>query len=376
MAMTRQALEVNDTDAAVRLYMALELSDGRWKVVVGDNSRAPSQHSVGAGEALALLALIEKAKKRCGLDGATPVVSCYEAGRDGFWLHRWLVEHGVANVVVDSSSIEVNRRQRRAKSDRLDALKLYEMLVRYFGGERRVWQVVRVPTVQEEDARRPHRERERLQRERNAHLNRICSLALLHNVRLQRQRGMQVQVAALEGRVPTALLNELRRECERLQLIERQMRELAAAIDAQAESLLEQQGPLAALMKVRSIGIKSAWILVNELFGWRRFNNRREVAGCVGLTPTPYDSGGSTREQGISKAGNRRLRALLVELAWLWLRHQPQSALSLWFGERFAGGGKRMRRIGIVAMARRLLVALWRYVQHGVIPAGAQLKAA
>ncbi|HEX2825720.1 MAG TPA: IS110 family transposase [Burkholderiales bacterium] len=376
MAMTRQALEVNDTDAAVRLYMALELSDGKWKVVVGDNSRAPSQHSVGAGEALALLALIEKAKKRCGLDGATPVVSCYEAGRDGFWLHRWLVEHGVANVVVDSSSIEVNRRQRRAKSDRLDALKLYEMLVRYFGGERRVWQVVRVPTVQEEDARRPHRERERLQRERNAHLNRICSLALLHNVRLQRQRGMQVQVAALEGRVPTALLNELRRECERLQLIERQMRELAAAIDAQAESLLEQQGPLAALMKVRSIGIKSAWILVNELFGWRRFNNRREVAGCVGLTPTPYDSGGSTREQGISKAGNRRLRALLVELAWLWLRHQPQSALSLWFGERFAGGGKRMRRIGIVAMARRLLVALWRYVQHGVIPAGAQLKAA
>ena len=187
---------------------------------------------------------------------------------------------------------------------------------------------------------------------------------------------MQAQIKELEARLPPALWSELQRECERLQLIDKQMKELNAAIEAQVQSLLEHQPPLAALMRLRSIGIKSAWILVHELFGWRRFNNRRELAGCVGLTPTPYNSGSSTREQGISKAGNRRLRALLVELAWLWLRHQPQSALSLWFGQRFAGGGKRMRRIGIVAMARRLLVALWRYVEDGMIPAGAQLKAA
>ena len=373
--MTRQALERNDTDATVRLYMALELADAKWKVAIGDGRRAPSQHSVSAGAASELLELIEKAKKRCALSGAVPVVSCYEAGREGFWLHRWLVEHGVGNVVVDSSSIEVNRRQRRAKSDRLDAAKLYEMLGRYLRGEKRVWQVLRVPTVQEEDARRPHRERERLQRERNAHLNRICSLGLLHNERLERQ-GMRAQIQALEGRVPRALWVELQRECERLQLVERQLGELEAEIEAQVQEQLQHQPPLAALLRLRSIGIKSAWILVHELFGWRHFNNRRELAGCVGLTPTPYDSGSSTREQGISKAGNRRLRALLVELAWLWLRHQPQSALSAWFGQRFASGGKRMRRIGIVALARRLLVALWRYVQDGVIPAGARLKAA
>lgn len=374
--MTRQALEMNDTEVTARLYMALELADDKWKVVIGDNRRAPSRHSVDAGKAPALLEVIEKAKKRCGLSGAVPVVSCYEAGRDGFWLHRWLVEHGVENLVVDSSSIEVNRRQRRAKNDRLDAAKLYEMLVRYLRGEKRLWQVVRVPTVQEEDARRPHRERERLRGERNAHLNRICSLAVLHNERPDRRREMSAQIKALEGRLPLALWTELQRECERLQLVERQIRELNAAIEAQLQSLLENQPPFAALMRLRSIGITSAWILVHELFGWRHFNNRRELAGCVGLTPTPYNSGSSTREQGISKAGNRRLRALLVELAWLWLRHQPHSALSSWFQERFAGGGKRMRRIGIVAMARRLLVALWRYVKDGVIPAGAQLKSA
>lgn len=374
--MTRQALEANDTEATARLYMALELSSGKWKVAIGDHRRSPSQHSVNAGEAPALLEVIERAKKRCKLNGPVRVVSCYEAGRDGFWLHRWLVDHGVENLVVDSSSIEVNRRQRRAKSDRLDADKLYEMLGRYVRGERRLWQVVRVPTVDEEDARRPHRERERLKRERNAHLNRICSLALLHNERLHRYGDLRAQIEALEERLPSALRNELLRECERLQLIDRQLRELNGAIEAQLKSLLEQEGPLAALLKLRSIGIRSAWILVHELFGWRRFNNRRELAGCVGLTPTPYDSGNSTREQGISKAGNRRLRALLVELAWLWLRHQPQSALSVWFGKRFAGGGKRMRRVGIVAMARRLLVALWRYLQDGVVPDGARLKAA
>ena len=377
MTMARQAPAVNDTtSAASRLYMALELSEGKWKVAMGDGARAPSQHNVDAGDAPVLLELIAKAKKRCGLNASVQVVSCYEAGRDGFWLHRWLVEHGVDNVVVDSSSIEVNRRQRRAKSDRLDAAKLHEMLRRYTQGERRVWQVVRVPTVEQEDGRRAHRERERLQRERNAHLNRMCGLVRLHNERLERGAEMSGQLKALQSRLPAALWGELQRECERLQVLDGQLRTLNAWIEAQARQLIKTHGPLAALLKLRAIGVNGAWIVVHELFGWRQFNNRREVAGCVGLTPTPYNSGGSAREQGISKAGNRRLRALLVELSWLWLRHQPQSALSLWFEARFASGGKRMRRIGIVAMARRLVVALWRYVQDGVIPQGAQLKAA
>lgn len=376
MAMPRQALNVNDTSGAMCVRMALELSGGRWKVAIGDGRRAPSQHSVPAGDGQLLLDVIDKTKKRCGLGAEAAVFSCYEAGRDGFWLHRWLVAHGVQNLVVDSSSIEVNRRQRRAKSDRLDAAKLYEMLGRYMGGERRVWQVVRVPTVQQEDGRRPHRERERLKRERNAHLNRMCSLALLHNERLNRRADMHKQLSALQARLAPALWAELQRECERLKLLEQQLHELEAAIEAQVRTLVERGGPLAALLKLRAIGVTSAWILVNELFGWRRFNNRRELAGCVGLTPTPYNSGSTTREQGISKAGNGRLRALLLELGWLWLRHQPHSALSVWFERRFGAGGTRMRRIGIVALARRLLVALWRYVHDGVIPDGAQLKAA
>lgn len=380
MESTRQALDVDDTGAVAAvsvatLWMALELSDGKWKVVIGDGMRAPSEHGVSAGDAPGLLVVIEKAKKRYRLTGAVRAVSCYEAGRDGFWLHRWLGEHGVENLVVDSSSIEVNRRQRRAKNDRLDARKLYEMLLRFMGGEKRVWQVVRVPSVEEEDARRPHRELERLRNERNAHVNRMCSLVVLHNVRIERGARLRAQVLSLEACLPRALWTEVSREWQRLELVEAQIAALKEQVSAQLEALLARQGPLAALLKLRSIGVKSAWVLVHELFGWRRFANRRELAGCVGLTPTPYDSGNSSREQGISKAGNRRVRTLLVELAWLWLRYQPQSALSRWFNERFAGGGKRTRRIGIVALARRLLVALWRYVEHGVIPEGAQLKA-
>jgi transposase len=244
------------------------------------------------------------------------------------------------------------------------------------GGEKRVWRVVRVPTVEQEDERRLHRELERLKRERNGHANRIRSLAVLHNVRLERVggRGWGQRLEQLKGRLPVALWQEIERESQRLELVEQQLKALERERQEQLEALLEQGGPLAALLKLRAIGVQSAWVLVRELFGWRRFANRRELAGCVGLSPSPYSSGTAEREQGISKAGNRRCRALLVEIAWYWLRYQPHSELSRWFARRFAGGGKRMRRIGIVALARRLLVALWRYVEHGVIPPGAQLK--
>ncbi len=280
-------------------------------------------------------------------------------------------------MVVDSSSIEVNRRARRAKSDGLDAAKLYEMLVRYVGGETRVWRVVRVPTAEQEDARRLHRELERLKKERNAHVSRMGSLAVLHNVRLERigGRDWQQRLEGLQGRLPAALWQEIARESRRLELVSTQIGAVERERQGQLEAMLKQGGPLAALTQLRAIGVQSAWVLVRELFGWRRFANRRELAGCVGLSPSPYDSGASAHEQGISKAGNRRVRSLLVEIAWYWLRYQPHSALSQWFAQRFAAGGKRMRRIGIVALARRLLVALWRYLEHGVIPAGAQLKA-
>jgi len=375
MVTTRQAL-INDTSVAPKLYMALELSASKWKVALADGQRAASQHTLTAGSLAGLLQLIDRAKKRCGLTGALKVMSCYEAGRDGFWLHRWLLEQGIANVVVDSSSIEVNRRARRAKSDGLDVAKLYEMLVRFVGGEKRVWRVVHVPSVEQEDQRRVHRELERLKRERNAHVNRIRSLAVLHNVRLERVggRGWSERLEQLKEQVPPALWAEIARESVREKLVWEQMLALEQMRKEQVKAMLGQGGPLVSLLKLRALGLQSAWVLVREVFGWRRFSNRRQLAGCVGLNPSPYDSGDSQCEQGISKAGNRRVRALLVEIAWYWLRYQPHSALTEWFNRRFAAGGKRMRRIGIVALARRLLIALWRYLEHGVIPEGAQLK--
>jgi len=375
MVTTRQAL-INDTSVAPKLYMALELSASKWKVALADGQRAASQHTLTAGSLAGLLQLIDRAKKRCGLTGALKVMSCYEAGRDGFWLHRWLLEQGIANVVVDSSSIEVNRRARRAKSDGLDVAKLYEMLVRFVGGEKRVWRVVHVPSVEQEDQRRVHRELERLKRERNAHVNRIRSLAVLHNVRLERVggRGWSERLEQLKEQVPPALWAEIARESVREKLVWEQMLALEQMRKEQVKAMLGQGGPLVSLLKLRALGLQSAWVLVREVFGWRRFSNRRQLAGCVGLNPSPYDSGDSQCEQGISKAGNRRVRALLVEIAWYWLRYQPHSALTEWFNRRFAAGGKRMRRIGIVALARRLLIALWRYLEHGLLPEGAQLK--
>jgi transposase len=355
--------------------MAMELSDKKWQLVLSDGQRGPSRYTVAAGDKTAVLAAMAKAKKRCGLSDEVVVHSCYEAGRDGFWLHRWLVEQGIDNVVVDSASIEVNRRRRRAKTDRLDGDKLLTMLLRYHGGERRVWAVARVPTVAQEDARRVHRELGRLQQEHTAHGNRIRSLLVLHDCRPKviGGRGWVDWWAGHGAELPPWARAEIEREVTRLQLVKIQIKALEAAqreaVQAGTQALVAQ------LCGLRGIGLSSGWVLDKELFGWRQFRNRREVAGSLGVAPTPYDSGGSRIEQGIAKAGNKRARWLMVELAWSWLRYQPNSALSQWFNARFAHGGKRMRRIGIVALARRLAIALWRYVKDGVIPAGAQLKA-
>ena len=276
--------------------------------------------------------------------------------------------------MVDPASIEVNRRARRAKTDRLDSDKLLSMLMRYYGGERRVWAIARIPTPEQEDERRVHRELGRLRQERTAHSNRIRSLLVLHNLRVERIGGRawtqwwaQHAVQLLPGSCA-----EIEREFERLSLVAWQIRTLETLQVRQVRS--GAQPAIAVLSRLAGIGTGSAWTLVKELFGWRQFHNRREVAGCLGLAPTPYASGTSEVEQGISKAGNKRARWLMVELAWSWLRFQPASQLSQWFNERFAGGGKRVRRIGIVALARRLSIALWRYLEQGEIPLGARLK--
>jgi transposase len=358
-----------------RLCIAFELAQRHWRLAFTDGEGRPRLVTLEAGDRVAVRTAMAKARTHFGLDEATAVVSCYEAGRDGFWLHRWLLECGIENLVVDSGSIEVNRRQRRAKTDRLDALKLLSMLMRYVGGERRVWTVLHVPTAEQEDARRPHRERERLERERLAHSNRIRGLLMLHNIRVKTIGGAKwrQRLAALRAQLPAQLWAEIGRENDRLTLLLEQIRALEAERAQSVAQADPAQEKTAKLVKLVSIGPTSAWVLAREVF-WRTLRNRREVANCAGLAPTPYASGELAHEQGISKAGNRRVRVLTVQLAWCWLRYQPHSALAQWFNARFAGGGSRIRHIGIVALARRLLIALWRYVEYGVIPAGATLK--
>ena len=360
------------------LYMALELSNKKWKLGFSDGTKQRLV-TIEAGDWLALHSQIERAKEKFKLAQACRVISCYEAGRDGFWIHRRLLEDGIENLVIDSSSIEVNRRKRRTKTDGVDVKGLLRLLLRYYGGEREVMSVVRVPTVEEEDQRRLHRERERLIKERGSHSARIKSLLVAHGLRLEIRSDFLEQLAAAQSGAGYALGEELkaelRREYERYCLVHEQIKVLEAAQRARVEEPEGQaMAQIALLLQLKGVGQQSSWLLVMEFFCWRAFRNQRQLGSCAGLTPTPYSSGDSEREQGISKAGNRRVRQLMIELSWLWLRYQPHSALTQWFKTRFAHGGKRMRRIGIVAVARRLLIALWRYVEEGLVPEGAVFK--
>jgi transposase len=338
------------------------------------------QVAVPAADLLKLCEAVAKAKQRFGMPASARVLSCYEAGRDGFWLHRHLRSIGIENEVVDAASIEVSRRLRHVKTDRLDGERLLAKLIRHHAGERGGWNVVRVPTVAEEDARRLHRELERLKRERLAHRVRMQSLLVAQGVRMTIKSAARLRLETLtlwDGEaLPLELKAELERERERLALVERQIGALEAKRRERLQSpRTEAERSIVQLMRLGAIGPASAWLLVMEFFGWRAFRNRRELAALAGLVGTPYNSGESERDQGISKAGNRRVRAMIVEIAWLWLRFQPKSALAQWYRARFAGGGLRMRRIGIVALARKLLIALWRYLRDGVMPQGSRLIA-
>jgi len=377
--MNPAALRNEDNVSAPVLYMALELSDKNWRLAFGDGTKR-RQVSVPAADLAKLAGAVAKAKEHFGMPASARVVSCYEAGRDGFWLHRHLRSVGIENQVIDAASIEVNRRLRHVKTDRLDGERLLAKLIRHHTGERDGWSVVRAPSLEQEDARRLHRELERLKRERLAHRVRIQSLLVVQGIRVMSKGAADLRLETLtlwDGRaLPGEFRCELEREVERLALVERQI----AALEPERRERLREpktdaERSIVQLMRLGAIGPTSAWLLVMEFFGWRAFRNRREVAALAGLVSTPYNSGDSERDQGFSKAGNRRVRAMMVEIAWLWLRFQPKSALSQWYQRRFAGGGLRMRRIGIVALARRLLIALWRYLADGVIPEDARLIA-
>ena len=278
---------------------------------------------------------------------------------------------GINNSVVDSASIEVNRKYRRAKTDRLDVIKLLSKLISYHNGEKDVWSVVRVPSVEQEDARRIDREIQRLKKERTSHTNRIKSLLAIHGIKMNIKSSFleDIEQAVLwNGTIlPEKLKNEILREYKRFELIQLQLKELECEKEKELAAGTKPARQVQALQQLKGIGPVSSWTLIYEFFGWREFKNVKEVGAASGLAPTPYDSGDSEREQGISKAGNRRIRSVMIELAWLWLRYQPQSKLSEWFLERFGKGGKRMRRVGIVALARKLLVALWKYIQTGLV---------
>jgi transposase len=379
-----QLARKEDTTKQPALYLSLELSSSQWKLTLSDGERV-RERNVDAGNLEDLSQELSKAKEKLELAADCRVHSCYEAGRDGFWLHRALEKLGVTSLVVDPSAIEMSRRMRQMKTDRVDGRKLLAQLIRYLGGERGALRVVRVPSAEAEDGRRPERERKRLQRERTAHRNRIGALLILHGVRFALNlkttveafgKALEKQLTPTGEQLPTALRAEIVREYGRLVEVQRQLREVDTEIATWRKA---KKHPWAKKMdhlsQLCGVGEKSSDLLVREFFGWRVFANRRQLASAAGLTPTPFASGTVDREQGISKAGSARVRALLVEMAWLWLRRQPRSQLSQWFLERFGKSGKRSRRVGIVALARKLLIALWRYLEQGVIPQGALLKA-
>ena len=366
------------------VFVAIELSQMSWLVTLHSPERDRiSRHKLAGGDHAGLLALIEKTRSRAEQKLGSPVrvASCYEAGYDGFWLHRLLLAAGIMNLVFDAASIPVEQRGRRAKTDRIDGELLLRSLMAHLRGEPRVVRIVRVPSVEQEDARRASRERERLVKEQTAHTNRIKALLRLQGMAvgyprrrdwlrwLAQQRDWQGQP------VSPHLLAEVTREHARLMLVREQLAALEQAQAAQSSPLPEAMAKRRdQLQRLKALGPSFAATLTSELF-YKDFDNRRQVAAYCGLPPSPWRSGGIDREQGISKAGNPRARAKAIELAWLWLRHQPESALSRWFDTRTANAGKRVRRIAIVALARKLIVALWRYLTTGLVPAGATMKA-
>ena len=382
--MQASTVDTPTIDHCGTIFVAIELSQKSWLVTMHcPDKDKMSRHKLAGGDHADLLALIDRVRDRAAQAlGAIPaVVSCYEAGYDGFWLHRLLVSAGITNYVFDPSSIAVDQRARRVKTDRIDGEALLRTLMAYRRGEPRVVRIVRVPAPEQEDARRATRERDRLIKERTAHTNRIKALLRLLGMAVgnPRRRDWLSWLAAQrdwQGQaVPPRMLHEIKHEHARLMLVRERLNALTpAAAEADptpAAAQMTQRSDL--LRKLKCLGPAFATTLTNEVF-YKDFRNRREVASYFGLAPSPWRSGGIDREQGISKAGNPRARCAAIELAWLWLRHQPDSALTEWFRKRTLNAGKRNKRVAIVALARKLMVALWRYLTSGLVPEGAVLK--
>jgi transposase len=368
-----------------RCFFAIELSKQSWVIgFITPLSAKISRRILSGGDWKGLLDLMEEVRARVSREtGRTvDVISCYEAGYDGFWLHRLLEAHGIRNYVIDPASLQVDRRMRRVKTDRIDTERLLRSLMAYLRCEPKVWSVVRVPSIAEEDARRLHRERDRLVSERVQHVNRIKGLCALHGIydyqplRPQAMARLE-QLRTAEGiSLPPRLKSEIKRELQRLELVV----EMIATLEAERDAIVEVDASthvnakkIQNLHKLKAIGPEFATVLVGEIFH-RDFNNRRQLASYVGYAPNPFQSGNVAHDQGISKAGNRKGRTTGIELAWLWLRYQPDSDLSVWFRTRVGTLKGRVRRIAIVALARKLLVALWRYLETGLVPQGAVLK--
>jgi transposase len=374
------------TERNSTIFVALELSQKTWLVTLHSPDKDKiSRHKQEGGDHAGLLGLINRVRDRAARAlGAVPaVVSCYEAGYDGFWLHRLLMAAGITNYVIDPSSIAVDQRARRVKTDRIDGEKILRTLMAYLRGEPRVARMVRVPTPEQEDARRATRERHRLVKEQTAHTNRIKGLLRLHGFAVGNPRRRDWLTGLAQQRdwqgqaVPPRILTEIENEHARLMLVRKQLdaieRAPAAADPTPAAAEMTRRSEQ--LLRLKSLGPAFSTTLTQEVF-YKDFSNRREVGSYFGLAPSPWQSGGTDRDQGISKAGNPRARCAAVELSWLWLRHQPDSELSQWFRQRTLKASKRTKRIAIVALARKLMVALWRYLTTGLVPAGALLKPA
>ncbi len=378
---TATASKIDCNQARETLMMAMELGESGWLLGFASAfGQKPLRRKVATRDGAAVLEQIDWAKRRLGLPSDAPIASCYEAGRDGFWLHRFLMAQGIENLVVDSASIEVNRRKRRAKSDRIDLVALLDLLARHRAGSAKpVWSVVHVPSEQDEDRRHLGRELRLLKKDRTRISHRIKGLLANHGFTLDLRGDLREQIETLrtwDGRaLPTGLRARLDRYVEDYAYLTGRIR----GLDAERRRILrEETGPVLdtvrQLYSLKAGGINTAWTYGTEFFGWRAFRNGKQVGGAAGLTPTPYASGKSEREQGIGKSGSRWVRGAAIEFAWGWLRFQPESALSQWYQQRFGSGSKRLRKIGIVALARKLLVALWRFLETGVIPEGALLK--
>ena len=389
--MSTKSPSTSATNQSATIYAAMELSSTKWLVAVQAPDREKvSRHEVPAGDSAKLVELLEGARIRVQNDTDTPVeiMSCYEAGRDGFWLHRVLQASGIHNHVMDPTSLPTDQKKKSAKTDKIDVRKILRALKLWHAGDPEACRMVQVPTPDQEDARRPGREAQRIKKEQTGHINRIKSLTALHGIStfkpLRRDWRKQLErLQTADGHpLPPRLKAEISRECDRLHYLREQLKELAredrarrreAQLSAKGKqpeekSALEQRAELIAHMKtLRGVGETGASVLADEVF-FRDFENRQELAGYVGLTPQPHSSGAKDTDQGLDKAGNALARWAMIELAWRWLYFQPDSYLSRWFHERVGNARGRLRRIKLVAMARKLLIALWRYATQGIVP--------